>query len=64
LRSAYFDRANFSGHAFRLAACHPASADQRLRKVRRENVIAVGNSRTGKSHIGLGLGLAACQKGL
>jgi DNA replication protein DnaC len=31
---------------------------------RRENIIAVGNSRTGKSHIGLGLGLAACQKGL
>ena len=31
---------------------------------RRENIIAVGNSGTGKSHIGLGLGLAACQKGL
>ena len=31
---------------------------------RRENVIAVGNSGTGKSHIGLGLGLAASQKGL
>ncbi len=31
---------------------------------RRENVIAVGNSGTGKSHIGLGLGLAACQRGL
>src|SRR4051794_20129134 len=31
---------------------------------RRENVIAVGNSGTGKPHIGLGLGLAACQKGL
>ena len=31
---------------------------------RRENIIAVGNSRTGKTHIGLGLGLAACQKGL
>ena len=31
---------------------------------RRENVIAVGNSGTGKSHIALGLGLAACQKGL
>jgi DNA replication protein DnaC len=30
----------------------------------RENVIAVGNSGTGKSHIALGLGLAACQKGL
>jgi DNA replication protein DnaC len=31
---------------------------------RRENVIAVGNSGTGKSHIALGLGLAVCQKGL
>ena len=30
---------------------------------RRENVIAVGNSGTGKSHIAIGLGLAACQKG-
>ena len=28
---------------------------------RRENIIAVGNSGTGKSHIALGLGLAACQ---
>src|SRR6202007_2631369 len=31
---------------------------------RRENSIAVGNSGTGKTHISLGLGLAACQKGL
>ena len=31
---------------------------------RRENVIAVGNSGTGKSHIALGLGLAACQRGM
>ena len=31
---------------------------------RRENVIAMGNSGTGKTHIALGLGLAACQKGL
>ena len=31
---------------------------------RRENVIAVGNSGTGKTHIALGLGLAACQRGL
>ena len=29
---------------------------------RRENVIALGNSGTGKTHIALGLGLAACQK--
>ena len=29
---------------------------------RRENVIAIGNSGTGKTHVALGLGLAACQK--
>lgn len=32
--------------------------------LRRENVIALGNSGTGKTHLALGLGLAACQKGL
>ena len=31
---------------------------------RRENIVAVGNSGTGKTHIALGLALAACQKGL
>jgi DNA replication protein DnaC len=31
--------------------------------LRRENIIALGNSGTGKSHIGLALGLAACQRG-
>jgi DNA replication protein DnaC len=31
--------------------------------VRRENVIALGNSGTGKTHVALALGLAACQKG-
>lgn len=30
---------------------------------RKENVLALGNSGTGKTHIALGLGLAACQKG-
>ena len=30
---------------------------------RRENIIAVGNSGTGKTHLALGLGLAACQRG-
>jgi DNA replication protein DnaC len=30
----------------------------------RENIIALGNSGTGKTHVALGLGLAACQKGL
>ena len=29
-----------------------------------ENIIALGNSGTGKTHVALGLGLAACQKGL
>jgi DNA replication protein DnaC len=32
--------------------------------VRRENVIALGNSGTGKTHIAVGLGVVACQKGL
>jgi DNA replication protein DnaC len=31
---------------------------------RRENVLALGPSGTGKTHVALGLGLAACQKGL
>ena len=31
---------------------------------RRENIIAMGNSGTGKTHVALGLGLAACQRGL
>ena len=31
---------------------------------RRENIIAMGNSGTGKTHMALGLGLAACQRGL
>ena len=31
---------------------------------RKENVIALGNSGTGKTHVALGLGLAACQRGL
>jgi DNA replication protein DnaC len=30
---------------------------------RRENIIAVGNSGTGKTHVALGLDLAACEKG-
>ena len=31
---------------------------------RRENMIALGNSGTGKTHVALGLGLAACQRGM
>ena len=31
---------------------------------RRENVIAALNSGTGKTHVALGLGLAACQRGM
>jgi DNA replication protein DnaC len=31
--------------------------------IRHENIIALGPSGTGKTHVGLGLGLAACQKG-
>ena len=30
---------------------------------RHENIIAMGNSGTGKTHIGISLGLAACQRG-
>ena len=30
----------------------------------RENVIAVGNSGAGKTHVALGLGLVACQRGM
>jgi DNA replication protein DnaC len=32
--------------------------------LRRENIIALGNSGTGKTHIALALGLAACQRGM
>ena len=35
-----------------------------VRPQRRENVIALGPSGTGKTHVALELGLAACQKGL
>jgi DNA replication protein DnaC len=31
---------------------------------RRENILVVGNSGTGKTHLALGLGLAACREGL
>jgi DNA replication protein DnaC len=30
---------------------------------RKENILLLGNSSTGKSHIALALGLAACQRG-
>jgi len=32
--------------------------------LRRENIIALGNSGTGKTHVALALGLAACQRGM
>ena len=32
--------------------------------VRRENIIALGPSGTGKTHLAIGLGLAACQRGM
>ncbi len=44
--------------AYRL---HEARDEKRQQ---RENIIAVGNSGTGKTHVALGLGHAACQKGL
>jgi DNA replication protein DnaC len=30
---------------------------------RKDNLLALGNSGTGKTHVALALGLAACQKG-
>lgn len=50
-----------------LPALNKASVNELARCeyiMRRENIIALGNSGTGKTHIALGLGLAACQKGL
>lgn len=44
--------------------CASDAVDHVRYLLRRENVIAVGNSGTGKSHVALGLGLAARQKGL
>ena len=32
--------------------------------IRRENIIALGPSGTGKTHLAIGLGLAACQRGM
>jgi DNA replication protein DnaC len=46
---------------FRGLVCHRRSHEY---VDRRENVIALGNSGTSKTPIALGLGLAACQKGL
>ena len=31
---------------------------------RHENIIALGNSRTGKTHLAISLGIVACQKGI
>ena len=47
---------------------HHRMVDRRIKAARceyvdrRENVIAEGNSGTGKTHVALGLGLAACQR--
>ena len=56
------DAANHFGGSFLIAV----SVGDRSSGVfaRRENVIALGPSGTGKTHVSLGLGLAACQKGL
>ena len=47
----------------RLVELEPIDRERRMVE-RRENVIALGPSGTGKSHVALGLGLAACQRGL
>ena len=52
---------NLAGSYF-IADLHRNCAGPHI--ARRENIIAVGNSGTGKTHVALGLGLAACQKGL
>ena len=61
----------YSGATDRLGCLTEGFSLRRLQELarseyagRRENIIAVGPPGTGKSHIGLGLGLAACQKGL
>ena len=43
-------------HLVKLARCEYVD--------RRENVIAIGNGGTGKTHVALGLGLSACQRGM
>ena len=51
------------GYLTRLAEREMIERDRR-KVERRENVIALGPSGTGKTHVALGLGLAACQKGM
>src|SRR5271169_5150546 len=51
------------GDSFAKQNPSPGTRPLRVRDPSR-NVIAVGNSGTGKTHIALGIGLAACQKGL
>ena len=57
---AYLRRELLTGRAATRPSCWSSPA--RSNVTRRENIIAVGNSGTGKTHICLGLGLAACQK--
>lgn len=52
-------------------AAIPALDEERVRELargdyiaRRENVVLLGNSGTGKTHIAIGLGLAACRSGV
>ena len=58
------DSFDFTGDPFAHRKTLVLEPARRERVIRRENVIAVGNSGTGKTHIALGLGLAAWLKGL
>ncbi len=53
----------FSGHPLGEQGVGDGAGTLRIRRTR-ENVIAVVNSGTGKTHVALGLGLAACQRGM
>ena len=44
--------------------CALRPVQDRLDDARRENIIALGPSGTGNTHLAIGLGLAACQKGM
>jgi len=54
------EKADFPHYLLRLTELELARCEYLARK---ENILLLGNSGTGKSHIALALGLAACQRG-